>query len=157
MSNADVPARSWLDWTLHIKVWKLLLALILLPLFVFWMMVVHQEDEILALSRNEVVTTAQDIRTWHGAFFNKAGMEMRDVAATVHFLDSNDQVVGEATAEAAALPADRQLTLQAPLPAAAVKLRIYSVQWRSDSMRVLVGPFREPWQFGYLQHNPNVE
>ncbi|MES2605662.1 MAG: hypothetical protein V4603_12050, partial [Pseudomonadota bacterium] len=100
MTTPDVPARSWLDWTLHIKVWKLLVVLILVPLFTFWMMVVHQEDEILALSRSKVVTTAPDIRTWHGAFFNKAGMEMRDVATTVHFLDSNDQVVGEVKAEA---------------------------------------------------------
>jgi hypothetical protein len=46
------------------------------------------------------------------------------------------------------------LDLQAPLPPDAVRIRIYSVQWRMDGMGVLMGPFREPWEFGYLMIDP---
>jgi hypothetical protein len=40
--------------------------------------------------------------------------------------------------------------LKAPLPPNAARLRIYSVQWRMGKKAVLMGPFREPWEFGYL-------
>ena len=40
------------------------------------------------------------------------------------------------------------------LPPDAVRLRIYSVQWRMDRTAALMGPFREPWEFGYLMVDP---
>lgn len=78
----------------------------------------HQEDEILALVRNDVVNDAIGQRAW----------------------------------------ADE---LQSPLPPNAVRMRIHSVQWRMDRTKVdkwlrrapeaaLMGPFRKPWEFGYV-------
>ena len=163
-TGQDKPKR-WSSWTIEIKVWKILAALIILPILVMWFRVVHQDDEILALARNEVVTDAAGQRTWAGSFVNTNGRTLRDVAVTVDLLDSGDRTVGKAEAEAAELTFGRRLDLQAPLPSDAVRLRIYSVQWRMDrtaadrwlrraSDSALMGPFREPWEFGYLMVDP---
>ncbi len=165
MTTAQDKPRRWSSWTIEIKVWKILAALVILPILVLWFRVVHQNDEILALIRNEVVTDAAGQRTWAGSFVNTNDRTLRDVAVTVDFLDSRDRTVGKAEAEAAELPFSRRLDLQAPLPTDAVRLRIYSVQWRMDrtaadrwlrraSESALMGPFREPWEFGYLMVDP---
>jgi hypothetical protein len=57
-TGQDKPKR-WSSWTIEIKVWKILAALVILPILVLWFRVVHQNDEILALIRNEVVTDAR--------------------------------------------------------------------------------------------------
>lgn len=150
----DTPQKSFFNRTIQIKVRTIVAAAIIAPLFVFWMMVVHQQDEIVALSRNEVVTDASGNRTWYGAFYNTDDMVYRDVATTVNFLDANGEVVGQATSEAAELPPDQELALQASLPPEAVNLRVYSVQWRNDKTSAMMGPFREPWEFGYLMIDP---
>jgi hypothetical protein len=62
--------------------------------------------------------------------------------------------VGKAEAEATELAFRSRLELQAPLPRDAVRLRISSVQWRMDGRGVLIGAFREPWEFGYLMVDP---
>jgi hypothetical protein len=152
-TGQDSPKR-WSNRTIEIKVWKIIAALVILPVLVLWFRVVHQNDEILALIRNEVVTGAADQRTWAGSFVNTNDRTLRDVAVTVDFLDSQNRTVGKAEAEAAELPFSRQLNLQAPLPPDAVRLRIYSVQWRMDGTAALMGPFREPWEFGYLMVDP---
>jgi hypothetical protein len=151
---ANDNTRGFFDRTIQIKVWHMVAAVIIAPLFVFWMMVVHQEDEIVALSRNEVVTDAAGNRIWYGAFYNTDDMVYRDVATTVNFLDANGEVVARATNEAAELPPGQELALQATLPPEAVNLRIYSVQWRNDRTSAMMGPFREPWEFGYLMVDP---
>jgi hypothetical protein len=80
---------------------------------------------------------------------------LRDVAVTVDLLDGGGRTVGKAEAEAAELPFGARLDLQAPLPSDAVRLRIYSVQWRMDGgPAALMGPFRVPWEFGYLMVDP---
>jgi hypothetical protein len=152
--NAGQGRRPWTSWTLEIKVWKLLAALVILPILVLWFMVVHQNDEILALVRNEVVTDAAGQRTWAGSFVNTNDRTLRDVAVTVDFLDSQDRTVGKAGAQGAELPFGTRLDLQAPLPPDAVRLRIYSVQWRMGKTAALMGPFRKPWEFGYLMADP---
>ena len=165
MTTGQDNPKQWSTWTIEIKVWKILAALIILPILVMWFRVVHQDDEILALARNEVVTDAAGQRTWAGSFVNTNGRTLRDVAVTVDFLDSGDRTVGKAEAETAELPSSRRLDLQAPLPPEAVRLRIYSVQWRMDrtaadkwlrraSESALMGPFREPYEFGYLMVDP---
>jgi hypothetical protein len=58
MTTASDTRARWSNWTVEIKVWKILAALVMLPILVLWFMVVHQQDEILALVRNEVVTDA---------------------------------------------------------------------------------------------------
>lgn len=152
-TGRDQPKR-WSDWTIEIKAWKILAALVILPILVLWFMVVHQKDEILALIQNEVVTDAVDQRTWIGSFVNTNRRTLRDVAVTVNFLDSQDSTVGMAEAEASELPSGTRLDMQAPLPPDAVRLRIYSVQWRMDGTAALMGPFRRPWEFGYLMVDP---
>ena len=163
-TGRDEPKR-WSTWTIEIKVWKILAALIILPILVMWFRVVHQDDEILLLVRNDVVTEAAGQRTWVGSFVNTNGRTLRDVAVTVDFLDSGDRTVAKAEAQAAELTFGTRLDLQAPLPPDAVRLRIYSVQWRMDrtaadkwlgraSASALMGPFREPYEFGYLMVDP---
>jgi hypothetical protein len=152
-AGKDRP-RRWRDRTVEIKVWKILAALVILPILVLWFKVVHQDDEILALIRNEVVTDGAGQRVWAGSFVNTNDTTLRDVAVTVDFLDSQDRAVGKADAEAAELPFSTRLNLQAPLPPDAVKLRIHSVQWRMGQTAALMGPFRTPWEFGYLMADP---
>jgi hypothetical protein len=152
-TGQDKPKR-WSAWTIEIKVWKLLAALVILAVLVMWFRVVHQNDEILALIRNEVVTDAGGQRTWAGSFVNTNDKTLRDVAVTVDFLDRRNGTVGKAEAQAAELAFSRRLELRAPLPPDAIRLRIYSVQWRMDRTAALMGPFREPWEFGYLMVDP---
>lgn len=144
------------SWTVEVKVWKILAALVILPILVLWFKVVHQDDEILALVRNEVVTDAAGRRAWIGSFVNTNERPLRDVAVTVDLLDGQNRTVGKAEAKAAELTFRSRLELQAPLPRDAVRLRIYSVQWRMDGRGVLIGQFREPREFGYLMADPAV-
>ncbi len=166
-TRQDKPKR-FSSWTIEIKVWKILAVLVIVPILVLWFRVVHQNDEILALVRNEVVTDAAGQRTWAGSFVNTNGRTLRDVAVTVDLLDSQNRTVGKAEAEAAELTFGMRLHLQAPLPSDAARMRIYSVQWRMDrtaadrwlrraSESALMGPFREPWEFGYLMVGPSFD
>jgi hypothetical protein len=148
-TERDTPKR-WSNWTIEIKVWKILVALIVLPILVLWYRVVHQDDEILSLVRNDVVSEAGGQRSWAGTFVNTNEQPLRDVAVIVDFLDDGNRTVGKAEAQAPELTYGARLDLQGPLPADAVRIRIYSVQWRMDRRGVLMGPFREPWEFGYL-------
>jgi hypothetical protein len=154
MKTDNNPRKGWRSWTIEIKVWKILAVLIILPILTFWMMVVHQEDEIIALTRNEVVTDPAGNRVWHGTFFNTDDIPYRDLGVTVNFLDRNGETVGKAEAETAALPPSTGLDLQADLPPEAVNLRIYSVRWRNDRTATMFGPFRNAWEFGYLMYDP---
>jgi len=146
--------KGWRTWTLQVKVWKLLLSLAVAAVLLMVFAVVHQDDEILALVRNEVVTTEAGQRTWKGGFVNTHDTSLRDVAVIVDFVDGQDRKLGRAEAEAVELPPGRQLDLQAPLPAGAARIRVYSVQWRMGRKARLMGPFREPWEFGYLMADP---
>jgi hypothetical protein len=155
MTTERHKPKRFTSWTIEIKVWKILVALVVLPILVMWFLVVHQNDEILALVRNDVVTDAAGQRTWAGSFVNTNHRTLRDVAVTVDLLDSDNRTVAKANAETAELPFGQRLDLQAPLPADAVRLRIYSVQWRMDGgPAALMGPFRVPWEFGYLMADP---
>lgn len=154
MANGHNKLKRWSSWTVEVKVWKIVVVLVILMILVLWFRIVHQTDEILALARNEVLMDAAGQRTWVGSFVNTNDSTLRDVAVTVDFLDNRDLTVGKAEAEAGELPFGRQLDLQAQLPPDAVRLRIYSVQWRMDRTAALMGPFREPWEFGYLMVDP---
>jgi hypothetical protein len=155
MTTERHEPKRWTRWTIQIKVWKILAALIILPILVLWYRVVNQDDEILALVRSDVVTDAGQ-RAWAGSFVNTNDRTLRDVAVTVDFLDGENRPVGKVKAEAVELPFGGRLDLQAPLPLDAVRLRIYSVQWRMEGGHAaLMGPFRESWEFGYLMVNPS--
>jgi hypothetical protein len=146
--------RRWTSRTIEIKVWKIFAALIILPILVMWFMVVHQNDEILALVRNDVVTDVAGQRMWSGTFVNTNEKALRDVAVVVDFLDSQDRTVAKADARTIELPFSNRLELQTRLPPDAVKLRIYSVQWRMGDTAALMGPFRNAWEFGYVMTDP---
>jgi len=154
MTTGNDKAKRFSNWSIEIKVWKILAALVVLPILVLWFRIVHQDDEILALIRNEVATDAAGLRTWTGSFVNTNERPLRDVGVTVDFLDSENRVLGKAEAEAAELTFRSRLELRAALPPGAVRLRIHSVQWRMDGRGVLIGAFREPWEFGYLMADP---
>lgn len=160
MSNGNTRT-SWKTRTIEIKVWKIVAALVLLPILVMWFNVVHQEDEILALVQSDVVTDAAGQRTWTGSFVNTNDRTLREVGVTVAFLDREDRTISKASAGADELLHGRPLNLQVALPPEAARLRIHSVQWRMDRTATdrwlrraphaaLMGPFREPWEFGYL-------
>lgn len=142
------------NWSIGIRAWKFALALALLAILLAWYAVVHQEDEILSLVRNEVAIDGAGQRTWIGSFVNTNDRSLRDVAVTVDFLDTRNRTVGKVDAAAAELPFNARLELQARLPAEAARIRIHSVQWRMGTRSVLMGPFREPWDFGYLMSDP---
>ncbi|MDP1932950.1 MAG: FxLYD domain-containing protein [Gammaproteobacteria bacterium] len=154
MRSEKYAQEKWNEWTIRIKVWKILAVMVTVPVVVFWLQVVHQEDEIIALSRNEVMVDPAGKRTWHGSFTNTADIPFRDLGVTVNFLDSSGAIVGRAEAETDELPPWADINLQAELPDEAVNMRIYSVRWRNDSTATMFGPFREPWEFGYLMYDP---
>lgn len=131
-------------------------ALIVAPILVMWFKVVHQDDEILALARNEAVADATGQRVWFGSFVNTNDRALHDVAVSVDFLDSQDHAVGKADASSAEMPFGARLDLQAPLPAAAARIRIHSVEWRMGTKTARMGPFHEPWEFGYLMVEPTT-
>src|SRR5262245_57085875 len=155
MTTERDPPKRFTSWTIEIKVWKILAVLVIVPILVLWWRIVHQDDEILALVRSDVVTDAGQ-RAWVGSFANTNDRTLRDVAVTVAFLDGDNRAVGKVEAEADELAFGKRLDLQAPLPSDAVRLRIYSVQWRMEGSHggALMGPFREPWEFGYLMADP---
>lgn len=150
MTSSNTEHKKWSNWSIEIKVWKILTGLILLPVLVFWFLVVHQLDEIIALSRSDIVVDATGNRTWFGTFINTADEPFRDLGITIHFLDRNGQTVAKVETETDVLAAGTGIDLQADLPPEAVNLRIYSVRWRNDRTATMFGPFREPWEFGYL-------
>lgn len=127
-----------------------ILALVLAPILVLWFRVVHQDDQILALARNEVVVDSSGQRIWLGRFVNTHDNVLSDVAVTVDFLDQQNHPVGKVDASAIQLPFGATLDLQAPLPARAARIRIHSVHWRMGGKTALMGPFRDAWEFGYL-------
>ena len=155
MTNDQPPRRHWRTWTIEIKVWKILVALFVLPILIMWYRVVHQDDEILALIRNEVVTSPAGGRIWEGTFVNTNSRTLSDVAVIVDFLDGQNQAVGRTEAEADELKEGDRLELRAQLPSDAARLRIYSVRWRMDRRGAMMGPFRQPWEFGYLMWDPS--
>src|SRR5687768_10453313 len=120
--TAGHGTRHWTSRTVEIKAWKILVALVILPILVLWFRVVHQNDEILALVRNEVVTGATGPRSWAGGFVNTNGRTLRDVVVMVDFLDNQNRPVGRVRSEATELPFGGRLDLQAPLPADAERL-----------------------------------
>ncbi len=138
-------------WTLTVPVWALLAATPLLPLAFVALVVIHSADENIPLTRNELAeVNGQTL--WRGAFSNPTDSEYRELAAIIRFLDAADQPVGEARAEAAVLAPGTRMELEAALPAGAVRMQMYSLQWRTGERNTgrLFGPFR-PWEFGYLQ------
>ncbi len=146
---------GWLNREVVIPVKWILTAFIVLPVFLLYLRIASNPDDNVALTRNEIVENAAGGRTWFGRFNGSNEDPYREVAATIRFLDSNGQPVGEVSAQDDLLEAGEGLDLQASLPPGAVMMQMYALQWRAgrEGERVigeLLGPYF-PWQFGYLQ------
>jgi len=135
-------------------VWGVAVAAVLLPLADLWVTAVHGgDDEIVTLARNDVVPSAGGGRIWRGAMLN-TGDEYYDVDVRIRFLDANNDTVGETSAHANVLGSKELLQLEAPLPASAARMQVYSLHWRAGkafSVGRLFGAY-QPWEFGYLQY-----
>ncbi|MGH3626197.1 MAG: FxLYD domain-containing protein [Sciscionella sp.] len=135
-------------------VWAVALAVVLLPGVGLWVIAVHGgDDEIVTLARNEVVQDASGGRIWRGAMLN-TGDEYYDVEVRIRFLDQDNNTVGEISARADVLGSKKILPLEAPLPASAARMQMYSLHWRAGkkfSVGNLFGAY-QPWEFGYLQY-----
>ena len=145
---------KWRESQWVIPAWAGITSLIILPMLVLFVMAATDDDENIVLARNDVVTDASDARIWHGAMMNRTDSTYREIAVTVHFLDRDDQQVGEASGRADRLEPGETLQLQAPLPSQSESIQIYSLQWRTGNVGRLLGPWA-PWQFGYLQYDPS--
>ncbi len=141
--------RQWV-----IPAWAGVASLIVLPLFVLFVMAATDDDENVALTRNDVVTDAAGARTWHGTMMNRTDSLYREVAVTIRFLDRDGQPMGETSGRADRLEPGEELNLQAPLPSRAESMQVYSLQWRTGDVGRLLGPWA-PWPFGYLQYDPS--
>lgn len=141
--------RRWLR-----LVWAVTVAVVLLPVVGLWVIAVRGgDDEIVTLARNEVVQTASGARIWRGGMLN-TGDEYYDVEVRIRFLDKDNNTVGETSARADVLGSGQMLPLEAPLPASAARMQVYSLHWRagrSFSVGRLFGAY-QPWEFGYLQY-----
>jgi hypothetical protein len=162
MKGDEVMARNsgttgWLNRQVAIPVKWILTAIIVLPVLFLYLRIASNPDDNVALTRNEVAQDAAGGRTWFGRFNGSNEDAYREVAATVRFLDSSGQPVGEVSAHDDLLEAGEGLDLQAALPPEASMMQMYSLQWRAGRKgeRVigeLLGPYF-PWQFGYLQRD----
>ncbi len=143
------------SWTLEFKVWHILTALILLPMLVMFVLVATYFDEALVISRNEIVSDAQGLRDWHGTLLNPSDSAYREIAVTIRFLDAQDQPVGETRGQIEQLLPGESLSLEGALPETAVRMQVYSLQWRTGRRNVgrLFGPYK-PWEFAYVQYDP---
>lgn len=141
--------RRWLR-----LVWAVTVAAVLLPVVGLWVTAVRAgDDEIVTLARNEVVQTASGGRIWRGGMLN-TGDEYYDVEVRIRFLDKDNNTVGETSARADVLGMGKMLPLEAPLPASAARMQMYSLHWRAGktfSVGRLFGAY-QPWEFGYLQY-----
>jgi hypothetical protein len=133
-------------------------GIIVLPVVAMWLFIVsHDDDEIVTVVRNEIVQDDAGGRRWRGAMLNTADTEYREVAVTFRFLDKDGRKVGQASASADVLGSGQMLPLEAPLPASAVRMQMFSLYWRRGRDfrdERLFGPYT-PWEFGYLQFDPN--
>ena len=139
---------------LAIPAWVGVASLIVLPLLVLYVIAATDDDENVVLTRNDVATDASGVRTWRGTMMNRTDSLYREVAVTIRFLDRDGQPVGETSGRADRLEPREELNLQAPLPSRAESMQVYSLQWRTDDVGRLLGPWA-PWPFGYLQYDPS--
>ena len=129
-------------------------ALVIVPLLILWIILATDDDGNIALIRNDVVIGGEGARTWHGTMGNTTDSQYRDVAVTIRFLDGKDQPVGEISGSAQVLEPGEAFDLQTPLPAQAVAMQVYSLEWvtgsRNKKTDPPLGPWA-PWPFGHVQ------
>ncbi len=161
MISSLESATRCLNRRLMVPVKWILTAAAVVPLAALYVIAATDDDENVALARNEVMDDGAGGRVWHGAMVNTANPVspgvFREVAVTIRFLDGNGQPVGETRGRADQLEPGQAITLEAPLPPEAASIQMYSLQWRTGQRRVvgrLLGPWPS-WPFGYLQYDPS--
>ena len=167
MTTNSTNATGWLNYRLAIRVKWILVAVIMVPLFFMYLLIASSPDDNVALTRNEVVEDGAGGQTWFGRFDGSSEHPYFEVAATIRFLDKNGQPVGETSASDDLFEPGESLALQAPLPAGAESIQVYSLQWRMRNKDRLIGRMQSrdylfgellgpwgPWAFGYLQREP---
>lgn len=131
-----------------------ILGLILVPMAVLWAILATDDGSNIALVRNDVTQNSSGIRTWQGEMGNTTDSQYREIAVEIRFLDGNDQQVGEVSGGADVLEPGKSFKLQAPLPAQAQAVQVYSLTWvtgRNDKKTdPPLGPWA-PWPFGHVQ------
>ena len=129
-------------------------ALVVVPLFILWVMLATNDDGNIALVRNDVVEDDSGIRTWFGSMGNTTDSQYREIAVTIRFLDRNDQPVGQITGRESVLEPGEFFNLEAELPAEAVAMQVYSLEWvtgkNDKKTEPPLGPWA-PWPFGHVQ------
>ena len=149
-SRAELPAGSERRRGIRVAA----SALVIVPLLILWVLMATDDDGNIALVRNEVVRDAYGTQVWHGAMGNTTDSQYRDIVVTVRFLDTADRPVGEVSGGADVLEPGEALRLETPLPARAVAMQVYSLEWvtgRNDKKTdPALGPWA-PWPFGHVQ------
>jgi hypothetical protein len=139
-------ARIW-----QLLPWATILALLLLPLAVFFVMAATDDTENIALSRNEIVQSATGTRVWRGTMWNHTDSLYTELDTVVLFLDAEGKPVGQTRGGASRLDPGEVFHLQAELPAQAARMQIYQLRWTvPNGGKAVLGPY-QPWEFGYLQ------
>lgn len=147
--TADTLVRTWRRRAL--ATWIVLGGVVMLALAAMFVMAATDPGENIALSRNEVVRSADGKRMWRGTFWNHSDSLYTDLDTVVLFLDPNGHPVAQVAGGAERLDPGEVFHLATPLPANAARMQVYRMAWTTgggDASAVL-GPFR-PWQFGYV-------
>ena len=129
-------------------VWAVLAALILIPLGAAFVAGATDDNDNIALSRNEVVQSTEG-RQWKGTWWNHSDSLYTDLDAIVLFLDKDGRPVGLAEGGAARLDPGEVFHMEGKLPPNAVEMRVYRLRWsREGGPLAALGPYRA-WPFGY--------
>ena len=161
MASSATNTGGWISHRLMIPLKLVLAASAALPLAILYVLAATDPDGNIALTHNEVVDGGPTGRIWRGRMMNTSGSpspsQYREIAVTIRFLDQNGRPVGEAKGSADVLEAQQGFDFEAPLPATATSIQVYSLQWRTGDAGRIVGRLLGPWpawEFGYRQYDP---
>lgn len=133
-----------------IVTWAGIASAVLLGFMAIFVMAATDPTDNIALSRNDVMRTAEGERLWRGTFWNHTDSLYTDLDTVILFLDEEGKPVGEARGGASRLDPGEVFHLQALLPESAARMQVYQLRWTGPGGASLVlGPYR-PWPFGYV-------
>jgi len=128
-------------------------ALIIVPLLILWMLLATNDDDNIALVGN-TLSVEGDQRVWSGRVGNVTDSEYRKILIELRFLDGEGAPVHSLSASHARLMPHESFSLQTELPADAVSVRVWSLEWETGRSNKRtdppLGPWA-PWPFGYVQ------
>lgn len=125
-------------------------AVLLMAIATIVVLAASQRDEEVVLSRNEATQDPSGARIWQGAMLNRTDRPYQDVSVAILFRDRDGAPVAWTGGRVDRLEPGESLDLQAPLPAGAADMQMYSLRWRNAGHSAELGPYK-PWPFGYVQ------